>query len=159
MNPSFIKVQEQAIQAVPNAAIRSKVLGLALGLAISRCLNLPSTAVENPHVYFTGQELPRVRNMVDAFNENVIVDCAGAVEAARSFWHLRYGAAHPATVKIVSTDWGFIDTIVGAPNVIPEEICKLANEHNNQVIFLANVFIDCMKSAFGADYGILVSGE
>ena len=129
MNPSFLSLNTRVQEALPDVTCRGLVLAAAVGISLSRNLPLPSSVVEDPTNYYNMQCLGSVKDSVGNINENLVLDCKGAMEWTRNLWLVRYYAAHPQPFTYYGGDNGsFFESFFNASTLISIEGRKLLEE-------------------------------
>jgi hypothetical protein len=138
----YTRVQDLLNKCVDDASCRASVLSVAVGLAFSRYVPVPSAPVNSPAGYYNTQVLETVTHGVGEINEHLVFDLREALNRARQFWMLRYGAAHTAPLPIISTI-GFVDTIVNRGIYLDDDLVCFANDHKEAILRLTNE-IECL---------------
>ena len=138
MNFQYIDYNRIADTEIIDQTKRSDVLSLALALAISNTLHIPTTAVEGPESYFNLQIIPLITKTISEFGQNMILDQKQCLEHTRMFWLLRYTAAYPNSQLMYSPAHDFFDTIFGVSLfVAPETHALLDGPNKNAILGLA----------------------
>lgn len=137
MKVAYTRLQDLLNRLVTVPQDRVDVLTTAIALAQSRVVPLPSAPVASPANYYNLQVLNTVMNTLGEINEHAVFDLKCAINETRQFWLIRYHAAHPGILPIVS-DVGFVDTIVGAGIVLDKELHCFANQYKDQILRLAS---------------------
>lgn len=145
MKPIYISFQNQVESTISDPTVRGKAIAIAVGLAISGSLVLPSSEVENPTGYFNLQNTAAVNRIVSQFNENVVFDARSAVDHARRFWLLRYTAAYQIQSLIFSTEYNFFDTLFGVGNHIDPQLYAFVNQHKVALLVLRSSVDNIIK--------------
>lgn len=140
----FSRIQDLLGRLVPDAGERLDVLTTAMALAHSRVTAIPSGPVPSPAAYYNTQVLPGVEEALAQMNERLVFDLKCARNETRQFWLLRYAAAHPAVLPVVSAI-GFIDTIMGAGLYMDQDLICYCNEHKEAILRLANEILACLE--------------
>ena len=121
MKSIYMNFAQQADQTIIDAGSRSKIIAMAVAVALSNANHIPSSEVGNVNEYFNTQVLPKIRMMIGEFNENVVFDAAGAVEYTKTFWMLRYTAAHPVSSPIYNYDCSFFEAMMGVGTFVSSD--------------------------------------
>lgn len=129
MKTQYLPLMQAADQLIIDATARSRVLALAIASAVSMTSPLPTSAVESPAEFYVGSVIQRVRSVLSEFNESVVFDLQYAVEQARVFWMIRYGAAHPAPVARLDDCCSLFEMQSGVPGCVSEDLHAFANAH------------------------------
>lgn len=115
---------------------RNQLLALALGLAIAKHVQLPSTEVEQP-IDFFNNNLQAIRSTLSRFNENVIFDIKEAEEFVRAFWLIRYNAMYQRVYPLFARqNQSFVDCLFGVSDFISESTMALADKYAKQIFML-----------------------
>jgi hypothetical protein len=136
MKAAYTRLQDLVNRLVDEPIDRCDVLTTAIALAQSRLVPLPTAPVASPANYYNLQVLNTVMNSLGELNEQIVFDLKCAINETRQFWLLRYNAAHPGILPIVS-DVGFVDTIVGAGIVLDKDLHCFANKYKDQILRIA----------------------
>lgn len=133
----YSRVQDLLNRSVDDASARCDVLSIAAGLAYSRFAALPTAPVTEPSGYYNRNVLESVTHGLGELNEHLVFDLRDALNRCRQFWMLRYGAAHPAPLPIISTI-GFVDTIVNRGIYLDDDMVCFANDHKEAILRITN---------------------
>lgn len=114
---------EQAVQ------VRSKIAAIAVGYACACNVDMPSAKVHSPELHYKGLAELSVKRWVGEFNEAVVLDCNLALEAARSFWMMRYNAVHNCPV-LSDVPGDFFQSMFGSTQHFSPAMIALLNENN-----------------------------
>jgi hypothetical protein len=136
----FSRLQDLLTRLVPDAGQRLDVLTTAMALAHSRVTSIPSGPVPSPAAYYNTQVMSGVDEAMAKMNEHMVFDLKCARNEARQFWLLRYAAAHPSVLPVVSAI-GFIDTICGAGTYMDQDLICFCNEHKEAILRLSSEII------------------
>lgn len=135
MDIKYLEFSRNVDRAVTDASSRSRIIAVAVGIAIASKLSMPSLAVEvDPSNYFLGTIAQASNDYISRFNEEVVFDTRYCREVLRSFWLLRYSAAYPGAQFFAPPTLGFVDSVVGATLYLAPEMHEFCNEHK-EVIF------------------------
>ena len=139
MNTKFLALQSAADSVIADPTNRSKVLGAAIALAVAAIGNLPTSPVDNVAEHYAHQVATDARRWVGEFNEQFVIDSKAVADQARTYWMLRYTAAHPLTVPVYSLNkgHGFFDAIIGVGLYVDDDQYALLNKHRSQILALA----------------------
>lgn len=141
----FSRLQDLLTRLVPDAGQRLDVLTSAMALAHSRVTSIPSGPVPSPAAYYNTQVMSGLDEALAKMNEHAVFDMKCARNEARQFWLLRYAAAHPVVLPVVSAI-GFIDTICGAGVYMDQDLICFCNEHKEPILRLASEIIALIES-------------
>jgi hypothetical protein len=141
----FSRLQDTLTRLVPDAGQRLDVLTTSMALAHSRTTSIPSGPVPSPAAYYNTQVMPGVDEALAKMNEHMVFDMKCARNETRQFWLLRYAAAHPVVLPVVSAI-GFIDTICGAGVYMDQDLICFCNEHKEPILRLSSDIIGLIES-------------
>lgn len=144
MKPVYIRLQDLLSELVPSAADRCDVLTTAMALAHSRVVSIPSGPVPSPAAYYNQQVVSSVDECLTKLNEYLPFDLKCARNETRQFWMLRYGAAHPQMLPLIS-DVGFVDTICSAPLYLDKDLICFANEFKMPILQLTVEILNMLE--------------
>lgn len=152
MKRIYSRIQDILNAHVSDPSQRLDVLTSAMALAHSRVVAIPSGPVPSPAAYYNTQVLPGIEEALGKMNEQLVFDLKCARNETRQFWLLRYAAAHPSVLPVVSAI-GFIDTIMGAGLYMDQDLICFCNEHKEAVLRLANE----IEGVLGGEAGVKVA--
>lgn len=132
MKPSFIRFV-QAVNAQDMGSDRRCVIAAGVALAVARALPLPTAEADAPGQYYNYNNLQTAKDLIAAFNEEVVFDVKEALDETREFWMLRYTAAHPADVPVYDPCIGFYDNLLGVPKFVDKESHCFNNQYKTQI--------------------------
>lgn len=119
-------INQVEIQAT-DAVDRARIVAAAVAVAISRTRPIPSAPVVSPPSYFVDQVLPQALSLIDEYNEEIILDVKYCTEMLRTFWMVRYTAAHNSHAVVPAGSYTFFETMMGVPNMVAEvDMCFFA---------------------------------
>lgn len=125
---------------------KSALIALTVGMVFASRLPIPSAPVNDAENHFTTQIKPVLRAWCSEFNECYVLDCPRVIDHARSFWLVRYQAAHPGGNLFVNTGGGFFNSYLGVSRVFSPDDCALLCAHENTVFQLAQRLTQCMNA-------------
>lgn len=146
MNAMFSSFNRGADLSVKDSFQRSKIIAAALALAISNLACVPSTEVESAAAHFNTNVMPEVNRMVSLWNENMVFDYRACIEQTRSFWMLRYTAAHPISRPVYSLDTNFFESAMGVGTFVSAEMQKFLNENKTTILYLGTIAAEVVHS-------------
>lgn len=73
-----------------NPIDRSRVTAMVLANSIATQINVPSTKVPNPKIYYIENHRSAVEAIVSEVNELMVIDGALVIELVEQFWNIRY---------------------------------------------------------------------
>lgn len=148
MDVRYCKVVEQLNQtqlAVEDSTCRGTLLALALGLAISRSISLPSSAVQEPDDFFN-TSIQEIRRHISGFNENMVFDMREAEQMVRAMWMIRYNAMYPRQYPLLAFQGqSFTDALMGVGNVLSPAMTEFANKYAMPIFLLSNVCAEVLS--------------
>jgi hypothetical protein len=95
MNPKYFGLNEAIGKLVKNPGDQSRIVAIAVALAVSAQAHLPSSDVENQLAYYGEQVHPFVCEKISEVGEAVVFASKSALDYAQLFWKMRYTAAFP----------------------------------------------------------------
>lgn len=135
MDIKYLDFAGVADRLVVDASNRGRILAIAVALAVSSKLPLPSLALEvEPSNYYSTGVGMGANDYIGCFNEEIVFDVRYCRDAVRQFWLLRYSAAYPGAQFHYPPTLGFVDSVVGATLYLAPELHEFCNEHK-EVIF------------------------
>lgn len=137
MKPYFNTFNAAADVAIRDKMQRTRIIALAVALALSNEATIPSSQVDSAASHFITVIRPATDVALSAFNENVIFDCKAACDHFRSFWLLRYTAAHPTSRSLFSLADSFFESIFGVGSFMAPETVAFLNAHKSEVLMVA----------------------
>lgn len=134
----FVEKAASAQLAPEDATRRGTLIALAIGLALSRTIPLPSSAVQEPDDFFN-TSLQQTRCLISCFNENAVFDMREAEQAVRAIWMVRYNAMYPRQYPMLTSEGQtFFDALIGVSNVMSPELTAFANKYALPIFILSN---------------------
>ncbi len=91
MNTLLLPISEY----VQKCAVDIRTTSIAVGLAVSRHLTLPSSEVESINMHFVSQVEATMNQYLSIINEDMVLDFDLATKTARNAYIIRYMAAYP----------------------------------------------------------------
>lgn len=122
-------------EKINNVADTKKATSLALGVAVSKLIPLPTSTMQDISYQFDTIVVHRVNQYLAEFNENVVVDVDLARETARSFWLIRYSMANPDLDMLI---------IPKGPNTFVEKLSNVTLFANPKSIEFLNQYSEAM---------------
>lgn len=140
MKPAYLDFSKQANAVITNVNERSKIIAIAVSIAMAQTAILPSAPVASADDFFTTQVYPGARSRICEFNENVIFNCPYAFEMTRLFWKLRYTAAHPSSNMVFpGSGFSFFEALNGVGGLVGDEFNTFCNSHSTAIFALSNL--------------------
>jgi hypothetical protein len=139
-NLKYQDILSFARDRVKDQANMKKALSVALGIALSRKIQVPSGEVEDGYVYYSDTVSHAVLSEAVMFNENLIVDLDMVEQTARAFWLIRYFNAHPLPcIPLVSEDEGhFMNKLAGCGHLINPDTFNMCQDEASTIIVMVN---------------------
>ncbi len=100
MNPQYFGLNAEIGRLVKAPGDQSRIIALAVALAVSSLAHLPSSGVNNVPAFYGEQVHPFVCEKISEVGEAVVFASKNALEYAQLFWKMRYNAAFPANVLV-----------------------------------------------------------
>jgi hypothetical protein len=75
---------------------RSAAVTVAISKVLTDFINIPSSPVEDPILYYNSQLRLSLEQQISMLNELVIIDTAAVLDVCLQFFNYRYKAAHPS---------------------------------------------------------------
>lgn len=149
MDIKFLEFSRAVDRTVTDASTRGRIIAVAVGIAISRKINLPSLALEvEPSNYFNAQMAMGANEYISKFNEEVVFDTRYCREAVRTFWLMRYAAAYGEAQFHTPPNLGFVDSVAGATLYLAPDMHEFCSA-NKEAIFAvtreALCLVDCTQ--------------
>lgn len=134
-------------EKIKDINLHKKATSIALGVAISRLLPLPSSAVDSAETHYLFGVKAMANEMLSAFNEAIVVDIELVGEAARTYWLIRYANAYPdPSLPMVSLgEFGFLTKLAGAGRYLNEETHAFCEKHSELMVVLINRITNVLK--------------
>lgn len=137
-----LKYQElcSALPQLPvGGAQRGQVMAAAIGLALATRLPIPSAPVADLETHWNFQLAQLANDPLSDLNECVVFDTTAAITYVRTFWQLRYAAAHPSSqlAFAAQSPYGFFDTLAGVSLYVAPEAHCFVNENRAAIFQLA----------------------
>ena len=155
MDIKYLDFGRTADRVVTDPSNRSRILAVAVGIALASKLPLPSLQLEvSPENYFGTVVGLGAMDHISRFNEEVIFDTRYCREVVRTFWLLRYAAAYPGAQFFAPPTLGFVDSVVGATLYLAPEMHEFCNEHKEAIFDLVREALAVIKVTEAAHVGI-----
>lgn len=139
INTKYIELQEFLRVRIASSDAQRRSLALALGVAISRMIPLPTSAVIDDLSLFDTSLIHVADEHISAFNENIVVDIEEVRATARAFWLSRYQAAHGSSSLIIPRgEGGFADRLFGLSVHVSPDTIKYLNENAEVILVMIN---------------------
>ena len=137
---AYQEIRSFARDRVKNAANTKKVLSIALGIALSRSIQLPSSEAIDGYTHYADTVSYAVCEGAARFNENIVVDMDLVESTARAFWLKRYFSAYPMKViPLMSEDEGhFMNKLSGVGHLVNPNTFVTCQDESPTIIALVN---------------------
>lgn len=139
---SFIK------DKIADVTINKKATSIALGIAISRILPIPSTEVESSEANYSANVAATSAQMVSDFNESIVVDVDLVLETARTYWLIRYANTYPdINIPMISIgDFSFLTKLSGGARYLNNETNAFTEKYSELMVVLVNRITRVIKA-------------
>jgi hypothetical protein len=151
MNPQYFGLNEAIGKLVRVPADQSRIVAIAVALAVSAQAHLPSSNVANQLAYYGEQVHPFICEKISEVGEAVVFASKSALEYAQLFWKMRYTAAFPNRMlvdnayqidRLVATrGTAAIDITslwAGGLLQLSEEMSKFMNTYRSEIMGIAS---------------------
>lgn len=125
-----------------------KAISIALGIAISRHIDLPSSRVDSAQLYYMNTPASIADQLIGAFNEGLIINFELASATARAFWLVRYANAHPAEFLTIpnADEKAVLPALIGIGHVIPPDTHDFCKDNLQAMVSLINRCAEVIKT-------------
>jgi hypothetical protein len=165
MNPKFFGLNEAIGKLIKNPGDQSRIVAIAVALAVSSQAQLPSSSVDNQLAYYGEQVHPFVCEKISEVGEAVVFASKSALEYAQLFWKMRYTAAFPNHMlvdnahqidRLIATRGGHSLDITslwsGGLIQLSEEMSQFMNKYRAEIMGVASrVAVLLQPAASGSD--------
>jgi len=140
MKTKYIELQSFLREKIRTIEDYKKATSIAVGVAISRMITLPTGDVGDVSDAFDTELRFTVMNLAGEFNEEIVIDIDLTFETARGMWLMRYSAAHPnLSVPILPMGTcGFLNKICNAHVYINPQILAYLDKYSELMVVLVN---------------------
>ena len=157
VNLKFSEFQIFAQGKIPNAALLTKGMSIALGVACAICTpGLPGT-MEGSYTHYDTVGVYKVARLVADFNENILIDVDLSQEVARSFWLIKQNAGNigPNSVVFPNGRGTFVEKVFGLNFQINPQVENFINENSEVMAVLVNRIVALIRDnpVLNADTG------
>lgn len=149
----MIQTQYLDLQAFFREKIKSpedykKVISVAVGVAISKLIPLPSAGLKDAAYEFDTVLTHSVNSYATTFNENIVINLDLTKETARGYWLVRHSAAYPdLNVPALPTAKGcFTEKLFNVPTFVNSETLAYLDQHNEVFVVLVNRIVSVLKT-------------
>lgn len=139
-NLAIFQLAQYARELIKDPAVVKKAISIAVGIAFSRALPLPSSEVGYAENHYNDTIAVSMSHKAVDFNEECLIDIDLACQTARSFWLIRYYNAHPAKVLPIPSEEGghFMSSLTGVGHLINPATFDFCQEYDRRMIALVN---------------------
>lgn len=141
MKLQYVALNSFLREKVADAAVYSRSVSIALGVALGRSVPLPSEAPANASSYFSQNLQVSVERAAAEFNENIVIDFDLAASVARSVWLVRLGLVHPtAMIELPNDDTpgDWLVALSGGGFTLSRDVYDFVNANRECVFVMAN---------------------
>lgn len=131
---AFLDMQEAIKIDTPDASLLKRIASVALGIAISRIVAMPTKAIGDANNYYLMELKSTVTDYIGHFNENMLIDVSQAHGAARAFWLTRYVNAYPEGTINTGGEGCFLMRLAGGSRLLSRDL-ECFCEANVEAIF------------------------
>jgi len=137
---AYVSLQTLIKEKAADTGTAKKATSLALGVAISRLLPMPTTQVESAEEHFAVNVRHLGELFIATFNEEIVVDVDLTAETLRGFWLVRYFSAFPQEDFLVAGngDASFLLKLTGAVRYLNADTQAFCDENSEMMISLVN---------------------
>lgn len=130
-NLKYNELKTYILERVQDQSLVKKMTSIALGIALSRTLQMPSSEATYGDSFFNEFLAVEAAHKAAEFNENFIVDIDLVTQTARSFWLVRYNNTYPPVVLPLPMDnvGHFMSAIAGSLHLINPNTLEFCQEH------------------------------
>lgn len=121
MNPQSQKLATLLANTCPSVTKRPEYLAVATATVLSRLLDLPDQRIDSLEAFLNAQCSPMIKRALSEVNSCAVLDLNLATRLTIAFWKIRYECAYPKSFGAMFDTYGFVDTYVGAGNVLSKE--------------------------------------
>lgn len=139
-NMDYLAIQNSLHLAGVDLTDKRKVLGAALGAALSRSLAIPPTEVNSAEIHYTQNLAIDTIAKIGEVNEKVILDTFFAKQYAKSLYLVRYNAAYPKPSIAVVSPYDFFCTYSSVHMYFSPEDYEFFQKYKTQILLLSNQF-------------------
>lgn len=136
----YLALQQLIKEKAPDNTVAKKAASIALGVAVSRLLPVPSSQVESAEEHYSANVIAGASDMVSTFNEEIVVDIDLALETARGFWLIRYFNAYPQQDYLVTAggEACFLLKLSGSVRYLNADTGAFCDANSEMMITLVN---------------------
>jgi hypothetical protein len=151
INLDYVNIQKYVREKVQDIAKIKVVTSIALGVAISQVLQIPTTELDNAEAYYSSSLRESASIVLSEFNESVVIDVNLVEETARSYWMYRYYSAHPNTsVSLAASgEFGFLAKLTNTARFFNPVTYKLCEQNSEVMITIVNRIVGILRNKAG----------
>ena len=151
INLKHVELKEQLATKIPDYSLIKKTISIALGIALARRAQLPSSAVESAQDHYNVQVRSNVTRQACDFNEQIIIDVDLVESIARAHWLIRYNHAYPSA--LVALTWidgaHFIAKLSGTAGLISQDIHDYCEAQSDLMLLTINKILLILSDSNG----------
>lgn len=127
-------------EKIKDINLHKKATSVGLGIAVSRMLPIPSSAVDAPETHYLFSVKATASELVSTFNESIVVDIELVSETARTHWLIRYANAYPdISLPMISCgEFGFLTKLAGAGRYVNADTFAFCEKYSELMVVLTN---------------------
>lgn len=135
-----VELQRFLSEKIKDASLHKKAVSIALGIAISRMIPIPSSQAESAETHYLFQVKSTAAQFISAFNEGMVVDFDLTVETCRNYWLVRYANAFPdcSVPMFAAGEHGFLTKLAGAGRYINNDTHAFCEKNSELMVVLIN---------------------
>ena len=147
INTEYINLQSFLREKIKDVSINKKATSIALGIAISRMMPLPTSNVVSPNTHYSNAVVYTANLIACEFNENIVIDIDLVGQTARSYWMIRYTYAYPDidVPMLAIGEFGFISKINNVGRYINVDTYKFCDTNSELMVVLVNRLVRLLK--------------
>lgn len=127
-------------QYIQSACIDLKAASIAVGIAVSRHMDMPSASVDSINLHYVTNVEATANKIISDINEDIILDMNVCFSTTRAAYMQRYGAAYPNAdgSAILPTSGSFFERLYGVGSYFDESTRAYMESNSDKIITLAN---------------------
>ena len=148
INLKHVELKEYLATKIPDYTLIKKTLSIALGIALARRAQLPTSCVESAQDHYNVHVRSSVTTGACEFNEQVIIDVDLVESIARAHYLIRYNHAYPT--PLVALTWidgaHFIAKLSGTAGLISKDVHDYCEAQSDLMILTINKILLILSS-------------
>jgi hypothetical protein len=135
-----LNLQSFLREKIKDVNLHKKAISIALGIAISRMVPIPSSAVDSAESHFLFNVKTTASEIMSQFNEAIVVDVELVNETVRTYWLIRYANAYPdANIPMLASgEHCFLTKLAGAGRYLNADTHAFCEQHSQVMVTLCN---------------------